>query len=307
MMRLLILFPIVSLFQYVLPDSNKILFAVLICVFIMNLARTSKVSKKMFLLVTVLIINHLFAMFKTEFPLFSFNTVLYFGFWFLYSILIIKDYKKVIRYFKADKKYVINVILIWNLIVGLSAVFPTSYERGYFVSFLKTSFRLDPIAFMMMILSYVYFILENRKRYLLFTIIPLYCIFMGESRTYLGVAVMMFLIGFFMMCKNRKVFIISLIPIILILIGLVSFSNIQKKIDSVKYTSESYLDYWGTVTNGRSVFWQIDLKGWSDSDIGCKLLGNGFNFVYDLNYTEYGGKIWAHNDFIQVLLTFGLV
>jgi len=37
------------------------------------------------------------------------------------------------------------------------------------------------------------------------------------------------------------------------------------------------------------------------------LLGNGYNFVYDVNYLNFGAKIWAHNDIINVMMNYGIV
>lgn len=36
-------------------------------------------------------------------------------------------------------------------------------------------------------------------------------------------------------------------------------------------------------------------------------MGNGYNFIYDVNEIAIDDRIWGHNDFINILLTYGYI
>lgn len=67
------------------------------------------------------------------------------------------------------------------------------------------------------------------------------------------------------------------------------------------WTKDSYGDFWYVLTSGRSVFWVKMLTAFSNQNLFHKLLGNGHNF------TILTGGHWAHNDYIEILCTYGVV
>lgn len=62
-----------------------------------------------------------------------------------------------------------------------------------------------------------------------------------------------------------------------------------------------------SLTGSRSVFWKVDLNAFFEAGLFNKLLGYGFDYVYSLNLKMVGMEIWAHNDFINILLSVGLI
>lgn len=88
---------------------------------------------------------------------------------------------------------------------------------------------------------------------------------------------------------------------------LVLNSAAGSKIAATTYTTTSIFDKWGTITNGRTVFWSLDLKHFFKENIFNQLLGCGFNFDYQITKRFYTSAHWAHNDFISILLNFGYV
>jgi O-antigen ligase len=60
-------------------------------------------------------------------------------------------------------------------------------------------------------------------------------------------------------------------------------------------------------TNGRTAFWAIDLQAYLQGNLFYKIFGHGFDYIYYINQTRYGLRIWAHNDFINVLLCNGIL
>lgn len=73
---------------------------------------------------------------------------------------------------------------------------------------------------------------------------------------------------------------------------LISYSAIGDKIEATTYTQNSYLDSWGTITSGRSVFWKADIDAFGLQPIDKKLLGSGFNFAYEVNIKAVNSEIW---------------
>ena len=61
----------------------------------------------------------------------------------------------------------------------------------------------------------------------------------------------------------------------------------------------------GQMSSGRIDFWKIDLIAYSQYGFLEKLVGNGFDRVYQINRDSYGLSIWSHNDVINLLLSVG--
>lgn len=62
-----------------------------------------------------------------------------------------------------------------------------------------------------------------------------------------------------------------------------------------------------SLSGSRSVFWKVDINAFFEADTSKMLFGHGFDYVYALNLKMVGMEIWAHNDFINILLSIGLV
>ncbi|WP_407314678.1 O-antigen ligase family protein [Desulfosporosinus sp. SB140] len=309
--RLLLLFTLTTIFQVYLDAINKILFGVSMVLLLFLILNKKAIYKEMLIFI-LLIIFHVFALFFTEFPLYNLNDLFYFVFWVLYSLYVVKNQESIIKYLLNDKKFIINLIRVWNLIVLISIPLPSSYKidwggERYFTSFAENIFRLAPTALGIMTLVLFAMIAYKRKRHIIYTILPMFCFYMGGSRTYLGVGLLMFIIIWYIFCPKRSMFYLTIVPIAFLAVSLIAYSATQSKILATSYTSNSYYDFWGTVTSGRSVFWRADLEAYLNSGIIHQLFGNGFNFVYDVNARITGSYIWAHNDFIQILTTFGLL
>lgn len=311
--RMLLLFLITTLFQSfsLFSGINKILFAFtfIIQVYLLIKSKFTVIDVFVFML---LILNYLYAIIQTNFPLYNLNDLFYFGFWVIFSIYISSRRELLIEYLKRDEKYVITIIKIWTGLVFISIFLPSSYPKfwggkGYFASFTGSVFRLAPTAVMIMSLVLICMEIYKRKRAIVYTIIPMFCFYMGGSRTYLGVGLLLFMIIWYLYCPKKSVFYITVIPLIIVAALLISYSAVGDKIEATTYTKASYLDSWGTVTSGRSVFWKADIEAFELQPIAKKLLGSGFNFVYEVNIKAVNSEIWAHNDFINILLNFGFL
>lgn len=71
--------------------------------------------------------------------------------------------------------------------------------------------------------------------------------------------------------------------------------------------SNKTTDALAAFTNARSTIWEIDIREFGNSNLIQKILGQGFDYVPKINEMYYGDPIWAHNDFVQLLLSVGIL
>ena len=62
-----------------------------------------------------------------------------------------------------------------------------------------------------------------------------------------------------------------------------------------------------TITSGRIGYWETDLGAYFSNGPIVWLFGNSAASVYDLNYATFNMRIWAHNDFVMLLCSAGLI
>lgn len=314
--KLLLLFPIFTLFQSIsyLGWINKVLLVGVIVLQLSIQFKHFRIKKKWFGLLCVLLLVHIYALLQTEFPLYNSNMLFYFGFWML-LVLYFLDFSDSVTYaLIANQSYIRYIVVVWNIIIGITALMPSSYvinkawDSGrYFVSIAGDPFRLAPSCLMITTLIFVLFCFTKKRRDLVFLIIPMYSFLMCGSRTYLGVGLLVVLAFWYVYCEKKSLFYLSLIPLVALFIFLVFNSAAGSKIAATSYSSSSYFDKWGTITNGRTVFWAIDLRCFFEENLLNQLLGCGFNYDYRVTAMYYSSAHWAHNDFISILLNFGYV
>lgn len=312
--KLLLLFPIFTLFQSFsfLGWINKalLIFVIVILLFLI----TRKIEKRWVGILFAVFVVHVYALMQTTFPLYNSNMLFYYGFWILLVVYYTSCSKRAMETFKKSERFTRGVVQIWSVIVGISIFMPSSYvinkawgSGRYFVSITGDAFRLAPTCLMIVTLVLGLYCLTRKKKYLLYITIPMYGFLMCGSRTYLGVGLLVILAFWYIYCPQKKYFYFSLIPLAAIMGTLVLNSAAGSKIAATTYTTTSIFDKWGTITNGRTVFWSLDLKYFFKENIFNQLLGCGFNFDYQITKRFYTSAHWAHNDFISILLNFGYV
>lgn len=299
----IMLFPIMT----VLIDSgliNKLLFGLLIISYLLIILN-KKINKKSFVIIILMLLGYLMSIINTEFPLVNSNMFFYYPFIIIY-MLFMDDYKKeVVNWFLNKEKTVRFIMKLWSFIVGISIFIPSCYyvkEGGeiYFGSFVNTIFRLGPSCILIMSLVLISISLYKRKNDIVYTIVPMYSCFMGSSRTYLAIAIFIFLINLYVFFNNKKKFLLTLIPIIIISGVIIINTSIYKKILFTLDDSQ-YGDFWFRITSSRSEFWEKDLLAWSNEPIIKKIFGAGLNFTYTVS------NLWGHNDFVEILCANGVI
>lgn len=89
---------------------------------------------------------------------------------------------------------------------------------------------------------------------------------------------------------------------------LLTSSNIMNKFDFTSNIQQyNKVDELAQQTSGRSIFWLIDLQGFWEGSLFAKIFGHGHGYTYDLNERLYNLRVWAHNDFIQLLVGGGIL
>lgn len=289
---------------------NKIWMSISLFLLVYSVLK-NKMRLKFIILLLFAFILHIIAIYYSDGYFYHFNMIFYFAIWILFYLFCILNKKRIISFIENKRKFNNMLIYSWCIIVSISVFIPSCYsiEWGgdkYFNSFAGSVFRLMPTALIITSLIINYYLETKRKIYLLLLLIPTYSAFMGGSRTYFGIYILFILLFVYLIFNSKKKFFLSLAPLIVIFLFLISISGIGNKIEATQYTSKSYFDYWGTITNGRSIFWGWDLEAFFKLPIWQQFIGNGFNFVYEVN-GSHNVFLWAHNDFINLLMNFGYI
>lgn len=303
-LALICLFPIPTM----LTDGgivNKLMFALLIGLQLAMLF-DRRVRGRTVAVFLVLIINYVYVLVNTDFPLQNKNLAIYFPFYLVYTYFMCDNSSSVMAWFDKRKKYVSAIVVIWTALVGVSVILPSSYyvkEGGaqYFGSFVRSIFRLGPSAVFIQVLAILMQIKHQNKKAIWFHLLPMYSYFMGSSRSYLVVGVCLLLVAWYFHCTSKQKFYLSLIPMAVVGMILVGATAMGEKIMHT-LDEDQYGDFWFRVTSSRSEIWEYTLYIWQTrSRWSSKLLGADLNF----GYIVVGH--WAHNDFIEILGSFGLV
>lgn len=302
--KLLLLLPITTLFQRFIDPINRLVFMI---VFILQFfLLLKKINVKFFALLTFTLTTFCITSLNSLISNFD-NMVIYYINWILFTATIITYKSKLIEWINKNKKFISHIVIIWNIIVVISIPFPSSYyvkEAGevYFGSFTGTVFRLCPTALMIQTLCIILVSNFKDKRFFFGMIVPLYCAFAGSSRTYLVLLILQFMLSVYMTIRNKKFFLLVMIAIIIVMFLILRESSIMQKI---LYTldSSNYGDFMFRITSSRSLIWEQILQGFNDYGWFNKLFGGGYKASFSLNTNN----VYAHNDFIEILVTFGYV
>ena len=302
-MGVICIFPITTM----LVDNNvwnKLLFGILAATHLLMLF-TRPIKRKTLLLLLWLLVHCIYAIAKTSFPMANVNLLFYYPFFLVYTYFMTNDMDEIIGWFSKKRKFVRFLINLWTILVGISIFLPSSYyvrEGGnyYFGSFCNTIFRLAPSAVFIQVLVLVEQVLFGKKYSVLYMIIPMYCFLMGSARTYMVVGFCIFVISWYVFCGKEKLFWSTIIPLA---VAVFAFLGVAALGDKIAYTLDEtqYGDFWFRITSSRNVLWTDVLEEWGKLGILAKTIGAEIEFS-----TKATGH-WAHNDFIEILGSFGII
>lgn len=283
---------------------NKLMFAMLFALHVYSFF-VSPIKKRTVILLMLLVVQYLFVIYCTDFPVWNANLLFYFPYFLMYTYFMCDNTEMVTRWLLEKRKYLHSIVVFWSIIVGVSIFVPTCYyvkEGGalYFGSWTSDIFRLGQSVMFIQILIIVLQTMHRLKYATAYMVIPLYCVFMGSSRTYLVIGLLLFIISWYITCKKKWYFWGTIVPLGILFLILIMNSSMGAKI---LYTldEKQYGDFWFRISSSRSVLWEKDLTAWSQLPILNKMLG------YDIDYTLEISGVWGHNDFVEILCSFGVL
>lgn len=302
---LIVIFPITTVLQGIsgLGNINKfMMFFLLFFLFISNMTKRIKKNEFYVLLLTTILYIVSFIFTKNEVDI---NVWFYYIIWILYFLYLKKNYYNLINIAEGNLKFIKFSIIIWNLIILVSFFSKSSYKTSFFSPFSCGEHRFGSCCLMITALNYLLVLKEKKRREFIYSIIPIIGICLCGARTYLAVYLVLFMCIFYLNCKKKTTFYIMLIPMVIMIALLIYISPVGNKMQETN--TNGYLGLLGTITSGRSVFWVYDMKAFFDLNILKQFVGNGFDFVYNINLKYAHQALWAHNDFINILMNFGYI
>lgn len=309
---LLLMSPVTTLLQgiSIFSNINRIFLGALVVFLFFKCMK--KMYKRDLMLIFFGLIVWINSIINLNVAFLNINDLIYFWMWILFFIYLKNNFKSFIYYLNLETKFVKCVIIIWSLLVILSLASSNAYyhewgEGTYFKSFADNTFRFATTCLFIAILVGVYVNASGKKRNLVWLIIPLIGAAASGSRIYLGL-VLLIMVPVFYKNVNKKIFFLSLIPMLLVIIYIIINSNMMDKFQYVEDVGALNNRGWlSTFTSGRTDFWTYDLKAFLHGGLLHILFGNSITFSYEISSAHYNSAIQAHNDFLNILLSYGII
>ena len=310
LIKLILLFPITTLFQYHIGFLNKLLFfGVLVVLFCKGTAQPRSFVYVMFVtgLWGISMLVTPIAALKT-----NLNMAFYYVFLVYYFVFVLVDPQKIWELLVKNRRYIFYVVVLYTAAVTLSIFLPSSYQQSkaggwgeekYFVSFSGSPNRVGPASVFVLVLITFLIQTGTHKIAAVMALPQVYVVMMGGSRTYFIVGLCVCVVLYYVLIGSKKWFFLSLIPVGLVAVVFVLNSSMMDKFAATFQNNQglSQKEFWRRLTNSRSVFWVEQLKLFFATPWYKQLLGNGINF------TTYNYGLWAHSDFIEILCSYGYI
>ena len=204
---------------------------------------------------------------------------------------------------------IVKKALYFNLfLITVGFVLPQCYSYGY-VGFAQGAHQfLSCLMFVYVLTVYVLKDTPLGTKDVLMILPILIAVSMGAARTYLIPTLIISLMYYKLKLKTLKVkyFIILLIAVFGVLYLPNSFiiQRFSMATSQGLYSGQSAAT---AMSSGRFEIWAIDLNAFMEGNIWTQLFGKGFDYLYKYNEINYGASIWAHNDFIHILVSGGIL
>lgn len=229
--------------------------------------------------------------------LINLNDLFYLPLWLMLFIYLNKRHETLSVTIVNNIKIVKYTVIIWVILSLSLCVIDTNFINNGL-------HRLASNAFMIVSLIWVIYAYTKDKKWLFLIALPVYIVVTSEARTYLGILGVLLLIIFYKQFRNKYLFYLTLVPTILIGVVLIMTSDVGSRF---AYEAKGVFDPLAAFTSGRSIFWQADISEFMKLNLTQKLFGNGYNLIYNVNEKFfYGAKIYAHNDFLNIIYANGI-
>lgn len=235
-------------------------------------------------------------------------------------LLILVAQYPTIQHFREMFESHIIFLKLWVLFLNIAEGFLLVTRKGYTYKFNwggnffhGTNSMPHTLAYLMLITlvqASLIIIFTKNKRYILLTFIPIFAIFASGARIalVLAVAPILILSNLFFTRNQKSIFVKILAVLVLVVAVFFAFKN--KLMNSDLMLKIQKRETSGNVSAGRTYIWE-NLLGhyFKDSTLVQYVFGQGDDKSYFYNSLNplVGGAVWAHNDFVQILLGKGLV
>ena len=308
----LIIYIYSTFFYSLLPMLNKILgIFIMLIVFFMYANNFKKNDLPIIIFVIVAICSSIFN--HDSLSIFVEHTVHY-----VTTILIlwkitvpdISDniYKYILKYNKIIKFTIVSIGIFTIMTLFLNGFYQTNSGERVYVGLSNGSHSIASISCMMIMLIIIFVKNKDFKLSRMLYMVPfVLAIVRSGSRIYLGTLLALFIIFYSIKLKEYKYNKVLIVMSAVILIILFFNSSMYTRFVATannQYISDNKLE---AISSGRLIWWKYDLNEFSKSSFLQQLFGIGNQAVFEINLKHYGMYIWAHNDFIQILLAYGII
>lgn len=305
---IMIIFPITTILQGlpIMGNLNRFIIVFLfVGVFVVLLKDGKSSAYNLILIFITFLLSFISIFLLNGNPIYSLNDALYFPSWIFIMLYSTKYYDEIKKRIVINEKFINAMLLFWNFIVFISLFFSSSYthhwgDGTYFQSFSNAEHRFAASCLFALVVGFINYLKKRKFSRLLLIILPLIGIYLSGARTYLALLLLLVFGFMYKISKNKVKLIVYFSIIVCLCFMLLKVTPMGEKF-MLTLQEESFRDPLATFTNGRSIFWKLQLSSFFDLNIFNLIFGAGYNFVYDVS------NLWAHNDVINILLNFGFV
>ena len=206
------------------------------------------------------------------------------------------------------KRFLLVMIYLCVLSIIIAFFDPRSFSYG-FTGFAQGAHPfISGITLIFCMYAFITYTETINVKQLLCYMVLIVAVCLGAARSYLlSIALLTLILYFVKVKKIQWKVIVAFIIIFAIVIFLPEtpiFSRFSSSVNQGMYSGQDAI---GAITSGRTVFWKLDLRAFADLPRYKQLFGAGFDYIYTYNLNYYGVEIWAHNDFIHLLVSIGII
>jgi len=208
------------------------------------------------------------------------------------------------------KPYICANILLITIIVALffSQSWYVVNGQRVFYGFCESGHKLSGNLCFIGSLYLVYFSDKQfRLPQLVYYAVPFVLLSLTGSRTYMVSYLVILIVLYLTKLRYYKLKQLLLPSVLVGMVYYILNSSVMERfivMGTNKYISTNFLE---AASSGRLIWWGIDINEFLRFDFLSKMIGRGFTYLYQLNEREYGLLISAHNDFITLAVSMGLL
>lgn len=194
------------------------------------------------------------------------------------------------------------VITITIFLFGLSMFSKSSYEDGgAFRGFTVISHSVATVSIFAMIIMIASHI-----------VLPIWYapfvvfVYLSQARTFLLLLIPLILFYCLLFFKKKRYSFLLFFGLVAAFAVVVPFTPVWDKI--LNLTSGTWFRHHpiDAISSTRSLMWTDCLRAFFESSVPKKIFGGSFSYVRDIISADLTGRVWAHNDFIEVLMATGV-